>query len=97
MTDTLPDRLSQNPKSPHYDKALLERGVGIRFNGQARPSILRRGLIRVVAGAARPQGQSDDDAAKGRVALSPSRRPNSYAFSVSMNRRKTARPFSISE
>ena len=33
MTDTLPDRLSNDPKSPFHDEALLERGIGIRFNG----------------------------------------------------------------
>ena len=36
MTDTLPDRLSVNPKSPHYDETLLSRGVGIKFNGAIR-------------------------------------------------------------
>jgi hypothetical protein len=30
---TPPDRLSVNPQSPFHDAALLERGVGIRFNG----------------------------------------------------------------
>jgi hypothetical protein len=39
MTDTLPDRLSVNPKSPHYDEKLLERGVGIRFNGQEKTNV----------------------------------------------------------
>ena len=56
MTDTLPDRLSQNPKSPHYDKALLERGVGIRFNGVEKTNVweycVSEGWIRVVAGIA---------------------------------------------
>ena len=37
MTDnnpgTLPDRLSTDPRSPHYDADLLERGVGSRCNG----------------------------------------------------------------
>ena len=33
MTDTPPDRLSTDPNSPYYDAALLERGVGIRFDG----------------------------------------------------------------
>ncbi|MFM9943154.1 MAG: DUF3297 family protein, partial [Hyphomicrobiaceae bacterium] len=31
--ETLPDRLSVNPKSPWYNAALLERGIGIRFKG----------------------------------------------------------------
>ena len=33
MPDTLPDRLCTNPKSPYYDEKLLEKGVGIKFNG----------------------------------------------------------------
>jgi len=39
MTDTLPDRLSTNPKSPHYDEALLQRGVGIKFDGQEKTNV----------------------------------------------------------
>ena len=33
MTDTLPDRLSVNPNSLHYDADILQRGVGVRFKG----------------------------------------------------------------
>ena len=33
MTETPPDRLSTNPKSPHFNEELLERGIGIKFNG----------------------------------------------------------------
>ena len=38
MTDTpaLPDRLSVDPRSPHHDAALLQRGIGIRFNGDRK-------------------------------------------------------------
>ena len=54
MTDTLPDRLSVNPKSPHYDEALLTRGVGIKFNGAEKTNVeeycISEGWIRVVAG-----------------------------------------------
>ena len=39
MTDTLPDRLSLDPRSPFHDAALLERGVGIRFNGSERTNV----------------------------------------------------------
>ena len=35
-TDTPPDRLAVNPRSPHYDAAALERGIGVRFNGVER-------------------------------------------------------------
>ena len=52
MTDTLPDRLSLDPRSPYHDAALLERGVGIRFNGSERTNVegycIREGWIRVV-------------------------------------------------
>jgi len=54
MSDVLPDRLSTSPKSPYYDEALLERGVGIRFNGQEKTNVeeycLSEGWIRVAAG-----------------------------------------------
>src|SRR5678810_1472770 len=55
MSDTpLPDRLSTNPKSPHYDEALLQKGVGIRFNGQEKTNVeeycVSEGWIRVAAG-----------------------------------------------
>jgi len=52
--DTPPDRLSLDPRSPHYDEALLSRGVGIKFNGQEKTSVVEycisEGWIRVVAG-----------------------------------------------
>ena len=54
MTDTLPDRLSNDPKSPHHDAALLERGVGIRFNGAEKTNVeeycISEGWIRVTVG-----------------------------------------------
>lgn len=57
MTDALPDRLSTDPNSPHHDAALLERGIGIRFNGQERRDVeeycVSEGWIRVAAGRAR--------------------------------------------
>lgn len=50
----LPDRLSQDAKSPHHDKALLERGVGIRFNGVEKTNVweycVSEGWVRVVVG-----------------------------------------------
>lgn len=39
MSDTPPDRLAVNPKSPFYDAAVLERGVGIRFKGEERHNV----------------------------------------------------------
>jgi hypothetical protein len=54
MTDALPDRLSVNPKSQHYDETLLTRGVGIKFNGAEKTNVeeycVSEGWIRVVAG-----------------------------------------------
>jgi len=57
MSDTPPDRLSVDPQNPHYDEAVLTRGVGIRFNGQERKDIeeycVSEGWVRVAAGRAR--------------------------------------------
>lgn len=56
MTDTFPDRLSVDPKSPYHDEALLARGIGIRFNGEERTNIeeycISEGWVRVAAGRA---------------------------------------------
>jgi len=58
MSDTsLPDRLAAAPGSPYYNEALLQRGVGIRFNGVEKTNVeeycVSEGWIRVAAGAAR--------------------------------------------
>ena len=57
MSDTPPDRLSMDPSSPYYDAALLDRGVGVRFNGQERDNVeeysVSEGWIRVQAGRSR--------------------------------------------
>ena len=54
MTDTLPDRLSANPKSPFHDAALLERGVGVRFNGVDKTNVeeycVSEGWVRLAVG-----------------------------------------------
>ncbi|MGL4395829.1 MAG: DUF3297 family protein [Hyphomicrobium sp.] len=54
MTDTLPDRLSTDPKSPHFNEAILARDVGIRFNGAEKTNVeeycVSEGWIRVAAG-----------------------------------------------
>ncbi len=54
MTDTLPDRLSNDPTSPYYDEAVLHRGIGIRFNGQERNNVeeycVSEGWIRTAVG-----------------------------------------------
>jgi len=52
--DSPPDRLSLDPRSEFYDEPLLNRGVGIKFNGQERTSVIEysisEGWIRVAAG-----------------------------------------------
>ena len=54
MTDTPPDRLSSNPRSPFFDEALLSRGIGIRFKGSQRTDVeeysISEGWIRVALG-----------------------------------------------
>jgi hypothetical protein len=54
MSDTPPDRLSLNPRSPHFNAELLQRGVGIRFKGQEKTNVeeycVSEGWIRVAAG-----------------------------------------------
>lgn len=39
MSETLPDRLSVNPRSPFYNEAVLARGIGIRFKGVERSDV----------------------------------------------------------
>ena len=54
MTDTPPDRLSINPKSPWFEPELLQRGIGIRFKGNERRDVeeysISEGWIRVALG-----------------------------------------------
>ena len=54
MTDTPPDRLSVNPRSPHFQQEVLQRGIGIRFKGKERHDVeeysLSEGWIRVQIG-----------------------------------------------
>lgn len=51
---SLPDRLSVNPRSPHFNGEALQREVGIRFNGKERFDVeeycISEGWIRVAAG-----------------------------------------------
>ncbi len=54
MTQTPPDRLSNNPTNPNYDAATLERGVGVRFNGVEKTTVeeycVSEGWVRVAVG-----------------------------------------------
>jgi len=55
-SQTPPDRLSVNPKSPHFDADTLQRGIGIRFKDRVRTDVeeycISEGWIRVQAGKA---------------------------------------------
>jgi hypothetical protein len=57
MSDAPPDRLCADPKSLHYDAALLERGVGVRFQGVERTNVeeycVSEGWVRLSVGATR--------------------------------------------
>jgi len=54
MSDTPPDRLSADPKSPFHDAAAMERGVGIRFKGVEKTNVdeycVSEGWVRVTVG-----------------------------------------------
>ena len=52
--ETLPDRLSTNPASPFHNPELLERGVGVMFNGVDRNNVeeycVSEGWVRLAVG-----------------------------------------------
>ena len=54
MSDTPPDRLASNPKSPFHDAAVLERGVGVRFKGVEKTNVdeycVSEGWVRLSVG-----------------------------------------------
>ena len=54
MSDTPPDRVSNNPKSPFYNEEALVRGIGIRFNGVEKTTVeeycVSEGWIRQAVG-----------------------------------------------
>ncbi|HEX2803145.1 MAG TPA: DUF3297 family protein [Sphingomicrobium sp.] len=53
----LPDRLSLDPRSPHFDGEILKNPVGIKFNGQEKTNVqeycVSQGWIKVAAGRSR--------------------------------------------
>ena len=53
----LPDRLSLDPRSPHFDQDVLSQGVGIRFNDVEKTNVeeycISEGWIKVAAGRSR--------------------------------------------
>jgi hypothetical protein len=54
MSDTLPDRLSVNPKSPYYNADLLQQGIGILFKGVEKTNVeeycVSEGWVRLSVG-----------------------------------------------
>lgn len=72
MTDTPPDRLATDPRSPFHDAAVLERGIGIRFNGVEKTNIeeycVSEGWVRLPVGKSRDRrGQAMTMKLKGEV------------------------------
>ena len=63
MSESPPDRLSVNPKSPYYDADLLARGVGIRFNGAEKTNVdeycVSEGWVRVSVGKTKDRFGAD--------------------------------------
>ena len=57
MSGLPPDRLAAHPSSPYYNAELLERGVGVRFNGVDKTNVeeycVSEGWVRLAAGATR--------------------------------------------
>ena len=55
--DTLPDRLSTDPQSPHYNADILARDVGVRFKGAEKHNVVEycvsEGWVRLEAGNAK--------------------------------------------
>ena len=54
MSDTPPDRLSVDPDSPFHDAEVLQRDVGVRFKGEAKPNVeeycVSEGWVRLAVG-----------------------------------------------
>jgi hypothetical protein len=54
MSDTPPDRLSMNPRSPFHHAAAIARGVGVRFRGEERNNVeeycVSEGWVRLPVG-----------------------------------------------
>jgi hypothetical protein len=55
--EDLPDHLSTDPNSPHYNAEVLAHEIGIRFNGNEKTNVeeycVSEGWIRVPAGKAK--------------------------------------------
>ena len=53
-SDKPPDRVSNDPRSPHYDGEALKRDIGIRFKGAEKTNVseycVSEGWVRVEVG-----------------------------------------------
>ena len=72
MSDTPPDHLSNDPRSKFYDEAVLERGIGIRFNGVEKTNVeeycVSEGWVRLPVGKSLDRrGQAMTMKVKGEV------------------------------
>ena len=70
--DTPPDHLSNDPRSKFHDAAVLERGIGIRFNGVERHNVdeycISEGWVRLPVGRSLDRrGQPMTMKVKGKV------------------------------
>jgi hypothetical protein len=54
MSDTPPDRLSNDPSSPFFNEEILNRGIGIRFKGVEKTNVeeycVSEGWVRLAVG-----------------------------------------------
>lgn len=54
MTDTFPDRLCTNPRSPFFDPETLRRSVGIKLNGDEKHNVdeycISEGWVKIALG-----------------------------------------------
>ena len=54
MSETLPDRLCTNPRSPYYDADLLQQGIGIKFRGEEKTNVdeycVSEGWVKIAVG-----------------------------------------------
>ena len=57
VSDSPPDRLAIDPRSPYFNADVLRRDVGIRFRGQEKTNVeeycVSEGWVRVQAGNAK--------------------------------------------
>ncbi|RZA21963.1 MAG: DUF3297 family protein [Lysobacteraceae bacterium] len=70
--DSPPDHLSNDPRSKFHDPAVLERGIGIRFNGVERHNVdeycISEGWVRLPVGKSLDRrGQPMTMKVKGKV------------------------------